>query len=156
MEAAQDATSQSRDHDGAAATAVRRYVVIVGERADGGSALRIDDPARLLRVYSLLQATLGQLEGATLPPEGMPVAQQQLEVIRRETERAVSPALAAEFRRILPSHDAAPSAGALRIECAVLASWVESLVVQMLANLAAAHERSQQVSARPQPALTRT
>ena len=78
----------------------------------------------------------------------MPGVQRQLGVIRFETERAVSPPLVAELRRILPSHDSVPSGGALRIECAVLASWVEALVVQMLAALRAAHERSQQVSAR--------
>jgi hypothetical protein len=136
MEAAQDTTSQTPDDDdAAAATPLRRYAVIVGERANSGSTFRIEDPARLLRVYSLLQAILGQLEGATLPPEGMPGVQRQLGVIRLETERAVSPPLVAELRRILPSHDSVPSAGALRIECAVLASWVEALVVQMLAAL---------------------
>jgi hypothetical protein len=35
----------------------------------------------------------------------------------------------------------------LRIECAVLVGWVESLVVQMLTQLAAANERLRQVSA---------
>jgi Protein of unknown function (DUF2587) len=156
MEAAQDTTSQTPDDDdAAAATPLRRYVVIVGERANSGSTFRIEDPARLLRVYSLLQAILGQLEGATLPAEGMPGVQRQLGVIRFETERAVSPPLVAELRRILPSHDSVSSAGALRIECAVLASWVEALVVQMLAAIRAARERSQQVSAR-RPELTRT
>jgi hypothetical protein len=58
-------TSQTPDDDdAAAATPPRRYVVIVGERANSGSAFRIEDPARLLRVYSLLQAILWQLEGA--------------------------------------------------------------------------------------------
>jgi proteasome activator-like protein len=147
MEAVQDTISQSRDQDAADATPLQRYIVIVGDHANGGSAFRIEDPARLLRVYSLLQETFEQLERATLPPEGMPALQRQLQMIRRETERAVSPSLAAELRRILPSHEAAPSAGALRIECAVLARWVASLIVQMLTVLAAASERSQQVSA---------
>ncbi len=147
MEVAQDAVSELRDQDGAAAVApLRRYVVIVGEHANGGSAYRIEDPARLLRVCSLLQATFQQLEGITLPPEGMPGLQRQLEVIHREAERAVSSPLAAELRRVLPSHDAAPSAGTLRIECAVLASWVSALVVQMLTALAVAYQRSEQVS----------
>ena len=130
-----------------AATPGRRFVVIVGEPADGGSAFRIEEPDRLLRVWSLLQATSEQLDGATLPPEGIPGVQRQLEAIHSELERAVSPSLAAELRRILPTHDAIPSAGALRIECAVLLSWVGSLVVQTLAALAAAHERLQNVSA---------
>ena len=76
----------------------------------------------------------------------MPGLQRQLQAIRREVERAVSAPLAAELWRILPPRDAVPSAGALRIECAALASWVDSLVVQMLAVCVAARERSQQVS----------
>jgi hypothetical protein len=144
MEAAEITSMRPGDEE--AAAPVRRFAVIVGELADGCSAFRIEDPARLLRVWSLLQATLEQLEGVTLPPEGMPGLQRQLQVIRRELERAVSPPLAAELWRILPPRDTAPSAGASRIECAVLASWVGSLVVRMLAVLVAARERPEQVS----------
>ena len=123
---------------------MQRFVIIVGDPADGGSAFLIENPARLLRVWSLLRATREQLASATLPPGGMPGLQQQLQAIRRELELAVSPPLVAELRRILPSHDATPSAGALRIESAVLESWVGSLVVQMLGVLVATPERSQQ------------
>jgi hypothetical protein len=133
-----------RPANDAATTPVRRFVVIVGERGDGGSAFRIEDPARLLRAWALLQATSEQLDGATLPPEGMPAVQRQLQVIRREVERAVSPPVAAELQRIMPSQDGAPSAGALRIEYAVLLSWVGSLVMQMLSTfLAGANDRQQ-------------
>jgi Protein of unknown function (DUF2587) len=137
-----------------APTPVRRFVVIVGEPADGGSAFRIEDPARLLRVWSLLRAVLEQLDGATLPPEGMPGLQRQLQAIRREVERALSPPLVAELRRILPSHDATPSAGALRIESAVLASWVSSLVLRMLGIFATAPERAA-AGARNEPTAAR-
>jgi hypothetical protein len=50
----------------------------------------------------------------------MPRLQRQLQTLRHDLEQAVSPPLAAELRRILPPQDAAPTAGALRIECAVL------------------------------------
>jgi proteasome activator-like protein len=149
MEAVQDTMGRSQDHEDAmAATPLHGYVVIIGEHAGGGSADRIQNPVRLLRVYALLQATLEQLRGAALPPEGMPGLQRQFQVIRREIERAVSPSLAVELRQILPPHEAAPSAGAVRIECAGLASWVESLVAQMLTVLTAAQERSQRISTR--------
>jgi Protein of unknown function (DUF2587) len=144
MEAA-EVTSRQPGKGGAAATAPR-FAVIVGGPADGGSAFRVEEPDRLLRVWSLLQATCDQLDSATLPPEGIPGLQRQLLAIRGELERAVSPPLAGELRRILPSHDAVPSAGALRIECAVLVSWVGSLVVQTLAQLAAAQERLQRAT----------
>ena len=109
-----------------------QFVVIVGDPAHGGSAFRIENPALLLRVWSLLRATREQLDSATLPPGGSPGLQRQLRSIRRELELAVSPSLVAELRRILPSHDSTPSAGTLRIESAVLEGWVGSLVVQML------------------------
>ena len=144
METADITSMRPGDHE--AATPVRRFVVIVGEPADGGSAFRIEDPARLLRVWLLLQATFEQLEGTTLPPEGMPGLLRQLQVIRRELEQAVSAPLAAELRRILPPRDAGPSAGELRIECAVLASWVSSLVMRMLAVFVAARDRSEQAA----------
>jgi len=139
MEAAKIISSQPKD--GVAAPG--RYVVAVDEPADGGSACRIEEPDRLLRVWSLLQATCQQLDSATLPPEGIPGLQRQLQAIHRELDRAVSPPLADELRRILPAHETAPSAGALRIECAVLLSWVGSLVVQMLTSFGAAYERLQ-------------
>jgi len=139
MEATQVRSRQPEDDE--AAAPVQRFVVIVGEPADGGSAYRVEDPARLLRVWLTLQATLEELEGTTLPSEGMPGLQRQLRVIRREFERAVSPPVAAELARILPPCDAAPSVGALRIECAVLASWTGSLVTRMIAVLVAARER---------------
>jgi hypothetical protein len=139
IEAVQHATSRSPDIGDTAP--LRRFVVIVGEPVDGGSALRIEEPDRLPRIWSLLQATSEQLDSATLLPEGIPRLQGQLRAIRREFERALPSPLAAELGRVLPSHDEAPSAGALRIECAVLLSWTGSLVVQMLAAFAASHER---------------
>ena len=126
-------------HDVAAP--VRRFVVIVGKPVDVGPADRIEEPDRLLRAWSLLEATYEQLDWAALPPEGVPRLQRQFLVIRRELERAVSPPLVAELRRILPARDAAPSADALRIDYAVLLSWSGSLMVEMLRALAAAHQR---------------
>jgi hypothetical protein len=125
----------------------RRLVVVVAKPPDGGSACRIEDPGRLLRLWSLLQATSELLDWAALSPEDMPGLQHQSQAIRRELETAVSASLAAELRRILPSQDATPSVGALRIEYALLLSWSGSLVVQMLRSLAAAHERLSRPSA---------
>ena len=119
---------------------VRRFAVIVGEPV-GGSACRIDAPARLLRIWSLLQATYEQIARAALPPEGMPRLQRQLQAIRRELEDTVSPPLAAELRRIAPHRDEAPSAAGLRIECAVLTNWSGSLAMQMLGTLEAEGKR---------------
>jgi len=130
--------ASGRQADGAAASA-REFAVTIGGPA--GSARRIEEPGRLLRVRSVLQATYEQIDRAALAPEGMPRLQRQLQELRRELESTVSPALAAELRRLLPPRDEAPSAGALRIECAVLLSWADSLVVEMLSMLEAAYER---------------
>jgi hypothetical protein len=129
-----------RQQENDVAAPVRRFAVVVGEGADGGSACRIEAPGRLLRVQSLLHSTYEQIDRAGLPPEGMPRLQRQLQAIRRELENTVSPALAAELRRILPPRDEAPSASALRIECTVLLSWADSLTMQMLSALEATHK----------------
>ena len=144
MEATEVRSRQSEGDETPAA--VQRFVVIVGEPADGGSAFRVEDPARLLRVWLMLQGTLEQMQGTTLPPEGMARLQRQLQVIRREAERAVSAPLAAELSRILPPRDEPPSAAALRIECAVLVSWVGSVVVRMLAVFVTSRNRSDQAA----------
>jgi hypothetical protein len=81
-----------------------------------------------------------QIDRAALPPEGMPKLQRQLQAIRRELANPVSPPLTAELRRILPPQDEAPSAGALRIQCAVHLSWADSLAIQLLSELEAARE----------------
>jgi len=129
--------ANGRQADRHTAAPMPRFTVIVGEPAVGGAACRIEQPARLLRVWSLLRATYEQMDRAALPSVGMPPMQRQLQMIRHDLEKAVSPPLAAELRRILPSQDAVPSAGALRIECAALLSWTSSLVTQMLSALAA-------------------
>lgn len=134
-----DATSGQQAEDGATAPGLR-FAVIVGKPV-GGSARRVEAPARLLRVWSLLQATHEQIDQAALPSEGMPRLQRQLQDIRRELEDTVSPALAAELRRVAPPRDEAPSAAGLRIECAALTSWAGSLTIQMLSALAAARKR---------------
>ena len=139
MDRPQAASGPRAVNEGAAP--VRRFAVVVGGPADDGSACRVEEPGRLLRVWSLLQATSEQIDRAALPPEGMPALQRQLQAIRRELEQTVSPPLAAELRRIVPPQDEAPSAGALRIECAVLLSWAGSLVVQVLSALEDTRER---------------
>ena len=130
-----------RQAESGVAAPVRPLAVIVGEGAGDSSACRIEAPGRLLRLRSLLDATHEQIDRAGLPPEGMPKLQRQLQAIRRELENTVSPPLAAELRRILPPRDEAPSAGVLRIECAVLLSWADSLAIQMLSELEIARAR---------------
>jgi hypothetical protein len=130
-----------RHAESGVAEPARRFAVIVGDRAGDGPACRIEAPGRLLRLRSLLNATHEQIDRAALPPEGVPKLQRQLQAIRRELENTVSPPLAAELRRILPPQDEAPSADALRIQCAALLSWADSLAIQMLSELEAARAR---------------
>lgn len=122
------------------AAPARRLVVVVGQPV-GDATCRIEEPGRLLRVWSLLQVTYEQADWDALNPEVVLRLRRQLRAMRRELERAVSPALAAELRRILPFQDAAPGTGALRIEYAALLSWSGSLVAEMLRALAAMQER---------------
>ena len=130
-------TASGQEPGAGAAAPVRRFAVVVGEPV-GGSACRVEAPGRLLRVWSLLEATNEQIDHAVLTPEGIPGLQRQLQVIRRELEGTLSPALAVELRRIAPLRDETPGAAELRIECAALTSWTGSLVMQMLSAMAAA------------------
>lgn len=134
-----DTASGKQAEDGTGGPA-RRFAVVVGESA-GGAACRIEAPGRLLRVWSLLQATHEQIDRGALPPEDLPRLQRQLQSIRRELADTVSPPLAAEFQRIAPPWDEAPSAAGLRIECAALAIWAGSLTMDMLSTLEAAGRR---------------
>lgn len=134
-----EAVSGQRADNGTGAPGLQ-FVVTVGKPA-GGSARQVEAPARLLRVWSLLEATREQIDHAVVPLEVMPRLHRQLREVRRELENAISPELAAELRRIAPPRDAQPTAPELRIECAVLTSWTGSLTLQMLSVLAAACER---------------
>ena len=97
-----EATRGRQAGDDTAASA-GRFIVIVGKPAGEGSADRIEEPDRLLRMWSLLEATYEQMDWAALPPEDVPGLQRQFQALHRELERAVSPSLVAELRRILPS-----------------------------------------------------
>ncbi len=134
-----DTASGQQAENGAGGPA-RRFAVVIGEPANR-AACRVEAPGRLLRVWSLLQATYEQIACAALPPEGMPRLERQLQAVRRELESTVSPPLAAELRRIAPPRDEAPSAAGLRVECAALTSWTGSLTMQMLSTLEAAGKR---------------
>jgi hypothetical protein len=131
MERPGAATGQQAVND--AIASAQWFAVVVGD-----PACEITAPSRLLRLWSLLQATLEQIDHVTPPPEGIPRLQRQLRAIRRELENTVSPALAAELRQIAPPRDGALSAAELRMECAVLTSWTGSLTMQMLRTIEAA------------------
>lgn len=130
-------TASGQQAENGADELARRFTVVIGEPA-GRAACRVEAPGRLLRVWSLLQATHEQIDRAGLPPDGIPGLQRQLRAIRRELEGTVSPPLAAELRRIAPPRDDTPSAAGLRIECAALTSWAGSVTMQMLSTLEAA------------------
>jgi hypothetical protein len=130
-----DAASRQRAADDTAEPE-RLFTVTIGESADG-SAYRVEVPERLVRIWSLLQATQEEIDDATLPPEGVPPLQRQLKAIRRELEDTISPSLVAELRRIAPPSEDAPSAARLRIECAILTSWAGTLTMEMLSTIQA-------------------
>ncbi len=139
MDTAEDMSGQpTEDVTGAP---VQGFVVVVANPASGSLVFRVEDPPRLLRVWSLLQATMDELASATLPPQETAALQRQFQVVREELDRAVSPPLAAELQRTLPPYDGEMSADALRVECAALGSWVGGLVLQMLAVFTAVRDR---------------
>ena len=77
---------------------------------------------RLLRVWSRLEATYEQMDWAALPSDGVPVLQRQVQASTANLNGRY-PVAGCRTPQILPSGNAAPGAGALRIEYAVLLSW---------------------------------
>jgi len=128
--------------DGARATVLSAPVVVLLDRPAGGRrACRVEAPARVLRMWYLLNAADQELHQVTLPPEAAPRLQRLLETVRGDLERSVSPALADELRQ-LTSRPAGPRGlDELRVECVSLRGWTGGLVLAMLAQIEAARLR---------------
>ncbi len=129
-----------------------RLAVIIGDQAGQAGECRVDDPGRVLRAWSLLNASDQELHQVSLPPGAESRLERQLQTLTAELEKSLSPALTAELQSLLRlSGSDAPTAGELRIEYASLLGWTGGLIVAMLGQLESADGRR---SARPGPGLS--
>ena len=116
-------------------------IVLLGGPAGARRACRIEAPARLLRLWCVLNAADHELHQVKLPPQAAPRLQHLLEMVRAELARSVSPALAGELHH-LTSWPAGPHGlDELRVESVRLLAWTGELVLAMLAQLEAAQQR---------------
>jgi hypothetical protein len=126
-------------------------VVLLGGSAGTPRACRVEAPARLLRLWFVLNAADHELHQVRLPPEAAPRLQRLLETVRADVERSVSPALADELRHLIDWPAGPHGLDELRVESVSLLAWTGELVLAMLAQLEAAQLR-QHTENRDQPA----
>ena len=116
-------------------------VVLLGGPAGARRACRVEAPARLLRLWCVLNAANHQLHQVRLQPEAAPRLQHLLETVRADLERSVSPALAGELQHLTNWPAGPHGLDELRVESVGLLVWTGELVLAMLAQLEAAQLR---------------
>jgi hypothetical protein len=108
-------------------------VIALDRLGTGRGACRVEAPARVLRMWTVLTATDRELRQLpVLSPAALPRLHRSLQVVRTELTRSVSAPLAAELCDLLPPQPASPSMDELRIECASLLGWTGGLVLEIL------------------------
>ena len=124
-------------------------VAVSFSRPGPGPAFRVDSPARVLRLWSLLNAAAGEVRAARLPPPARDRLQRVLTGVSAELGQCLSPALAEELGGLLgPAPAAVPEAAELRVDYALLLGWLGGLVIGMLDQLEAAG-RNEELLSRP-------
>jgi len=125
---------QAGDH----LTPTPRLVVALDRPGTDHPACYVGAPARVLRMWAVLNAANDELHQAAPAPAVLPHLQRSLQVIRTELERSVSAPLADELCHLIPPQATSPSADELRIECAGLLGWTGGLAVGILEQVEAA------------------
>ena len=122
-----------------------------GAEADGSGSDEehvesIEQPAKLLRIGSMVKQLLEEVRQAPLDEASRERLREIYELSIRELADGLSPDLAAELDRVsIPFDDPTPSEAELRIAHAQLVGWLEGLFHGIQATLVA-----QQVAARAQ------
>ena len=125
-----------------------RLAVIIGGQPGQISECRIDDPDRVMRAWSMLNAADQELHQASVPPGAESRLGRQLHAVADELERSLSPALTAELKRLLRlSGSDVLTPGELRVEYAGVLGWTGGLVAAILRQL---EEASARCSAAPE------
>ncbi len=140
-----------------------RVVVVTGEgmgvhdpsgEPERGPADLVEQPAKVMRIGSMVKQLLGEVRSAPLDEQGRA---RLAEVHRRsikELEDGLAPELVEELERLsLPFTEASPSDAELRIAQAQLVGWLEGLFHGIQAALFAQQMAAQQQLAQMRRAL---
>ena len=118
-----------------------------GGRSEGGAVTTIEEPAKVMRIGSMVKQLLEEVRSAPLDEAGRARLAHVHERSLAELEEGLSPDLVAELRRVsLPfAEGTTPSDAELRIAQAQLVGWLEGLFHGIQTALVA-----QQMAARTQ------
>jgi hypothetical protein len=117
-----------------------------GDGADKKSGEAVNEPARVLRIGSMVKTLLDEVRAAPLDDKSRERLREIYEQSIRELSEGLSPDLVAELERMaLPFDSETPSDAELRIAQAQLVGWLEGLFQGIQATL-----MSQQMAARAQ------
>lgn len=119
-------------------TPTPRLIIALGRPGAGRGACCVQAPARVLRMWAVLDAANDELHQVPLTPAALRRLQRSIQAIRTELERSVSAPLADELCKLLPRQAAAPSVDDLRIDCASLLGWTGGLAAGILEQVQAA------------------
>lgn len=113
-----------------------RLAVIIGGQPGQISECRIDNPDRVLRAWSMLNAAEQELHQASVSPGAESRLGRQLHAVAAELERSLSPALTTELERLLRfSGSELLTPAELRVEYAGVLGWTAGLVAAILRQL---------------------
>jgi Protein of unknown function (DUF2587) len=142
-----DATGAEAPGDGSGAIAPDE--VLAGGRGEPGEERKtesVNEPARVLRIGSMVKQLLDEVRSAPLDEKSRVRLREIYEQSIHELSEGLSPDLVAELDRMaLPFDSDAPSDSELRIAQAQLVGWLEGLFQGIQASL-----MSQQMAARAQ------
>ena len=119
---------------------------VVDGEAPGGSREAVEQPAKVMRIGSMIKQLLEEVRHASLDDASRGRLKEIYETSVRELAEGLSPDLRAELDRLaLPLESTTPSDAELRIAQAQLVGWLEGLFHGIQATLFA-----QQMAARQQ------
>ena len=127
------AMTMAHEQAGNRVTSAPPLVIALDRLGTGRGACRVEAPARVLRMWTVLTATDHELhQPPVLSSDALPRLHRSLQVVRTELTRSVSAPIAAELSDLLPPLPASPGMDELRIECASLLGWTGGLVLEIL------------------------
>ena len=141
--------------DGAESSAVSRSDEAGGDPAASGPAPAIVEPAKLLRIASMVRELLDETRQASLDEPGRARLRQIYDRSVGELRDVLSPDLKEELASLAPPMEGVPSESEIRVAQAQLVGWLEGLFhgiqAAMFAQQATARQQFEELRRRGLP-----